>query len=50
MSTLAQLLLPVGRYAAARDVASATKAAAEIGYPLVLKPVAGGKGHDWFRG
>jgi len=48
MSTLAQLLLPVGRYAAARDVASATKAAAEIGYPLVLKPVVGGKGDSVF--
>jgi len=44
MSTLAQLMLPVGQYAPVRDVASAMKFAAEIGYPVVLKPVVGGKG------
>jgi cyanophycin synthetase len=44
MSTLAELMLPVGKYAPVRGVASALKDAAEIGYPLVLKPIVGGKG------
>ena len=44
MSTLAQLMLPVGQYAPVRDVASALRSAAEIGFPVVLKPIVGGKG------
>jgi len=44
MSTLTQLMLPVGQYAPVRDVASALRSAAEIGFPVVLKPIVGGKG------
>jgi cyanophycin synthetase len=44
LTTLAQLMLPVGQFAAVRDVASAVKSAREIGYPVVLKPVDSGRG------
>jgi cyanophycin synthetase len=44
MVTLAQVMLPVGQYAPVRDLASALKFAAEIGYPVVLKPTEGGRG------
>jgi cyanophycin synthetase len=44
LSTLSHIMLPVGQFAAVRDVASALKSAGEIGYPVVLKPVDGGKG------
>ena len=44
LTTLSQLMLPVGQFAAVRDVASAVKSAREIGYPVVLKPIDSGKG------
>jgi cyanophycin synthetase len=44
LTTLSQLMLPVGQFAAVRDVASAVKSAREIGYPVVLKPNDSGRG------
>jgi cyanophycin synthetase len=44
LTTLSQLMLPVGQFAAVWDVASAVKSAREIGYPVVLKPVDSGRG------
>jgi cyanophycin synthetase len=44
LSILSQIRLPVGRFAAVKDVADARKRAVELGYPLVLKPVEGRKG------
>ena len=44
MNVLQQIRLPVGRFASVRDVESALRAAGEIGYPLVLKPIEGSKG------
>jgi cyanophycin synthetase len=44
LTTLSQLMLPVGQFGAVWDVASAVKLAGEIGYPVVLKPTDGGKG------
>jgi cyanophycin synthetase len=41
---LAQVRLPVGRYAAVNDLAGVRRAAQEIGYPLVLKPLQGSHG------
>jgi cyanophycin synthetase len=37
-------MLPVGKFAGVKDAASALKAAEGMGYPLVLKPITGGKG------
>ena len=39
-------MLPVGQFAAVRDVASAVKSAREIGYPVVLKPNDSGRGNS----
>lgn len=44
LTTLSQLMLPVGQFAPVWDVASALKFAREIGYPVVLKPTDSGKG------
>lgn len=44
MNLLQQIRLPVGRFAPVTDAESALRTAAEIGYPLVLKPVDGSKG------
>jgi cyanophycin synthetase len=44
LTTLSQIMLPVGQFAAVRDVASAVKFANEIGYPVVLKPTDSGRG------
>jgi cyanophycin synthetase len=48
LDLLRQVRLPVGRYAIVRDVATARRSAQEIGYPVVLKPVDGGKGEAVF--
>ena len=42
--------LPVGRVALVSDADSALKSAQQIGYPIVLKPVAGHKGDSVFAG
>ena len=44
LNILSQIRLPVGRVVVVKDVAGARKAAEEIGYPLVLKPLSGHKG------
>ena len=43
---LARLGMPVGRHAFAQDKAGALRAAATVGYPLVLKPTHGAKGKN----
>jgi cyanophycin synthetase len=43
---MSQIRLPVGRFAVVRDVETALRAAKTIGYPIVLKPVAGRKGEQ----
>ena len=44
LSILSQIRLPVGRFAVVKDAADARRRAAELGYPLVLKPVEGRQG------
>jgi cyanophycin synthetase len=48
LSILSQIKLPAGRFAVVRDIADARKKAAELGYPLVLKPVEGREGQSVF--
>ncbi|MGH6881177.1 MAG: hypothetical protein ACREFM_09675, partial [Hypericibacter sp.] len=48
LGVLAQLQLPVGKFAAVKDAASALKLAETLGYPVVLKPVFGDKGRSVF--
>lgn len=48
LRVLARLQLPVGKFAAIKDAASALKVAERIGYPVVLKPVFGDKGRSVF--
>jgi cyanophycin synthetase len=50
LMTLHNICLPVGRFAAINRIESADKTAAQIGYPVVLKPVAGMKGRNVFVG
>ena len=47
---LSAVQLPVGRVALVTDADSAMKSAQQIGYPIVLKPVAGQKGDNVFAG
>lgn len=44
LSILSQIRLPVGRFALVKDITDAKRAAGEIGYPVVLKPVEGRQG------
>ena len=48
LNTLAQIRLPVGRFAVVKDAAGAKQSAEEIGYPLVLKPIDGMQGDAVF--
>ncbi len=45
---LSEICLPVGGFTAVRNAETALKAAAAIGYPIVLKPIRGKKGEHVF--
>lgn len=47
---LSAVQLPIGRVALITDADSAMRSAQQIGYPIVLKPVAGSKGDNVFAG